>query len=247
MTINYTINPEYSHLEETLRDLPNVFTSMGRLIYDGRNQVRAIQAEGMEMVVKKFKRPMLHQRIDYTFIRPSKARRAYTYGLRMLQLGIATPTPIACIETYCHGLYTDGYLVTLYCPDPDMSILRTEHDVNPHLTAALMHFIVSMHLKGCLHGDTNLTNFLYHPDPSLPTGYAISTIDINRSHFIPHPTPHQCLHSLMRLTHQRPLLTNLVSQYAMLRGWDTEASVKTVIQCLDRFEKTKQLKNKLRK
>ena len=244
MSIKYEINPAFIHLESYIRDLPTMFDTVGQLIYDARNQVRILELDGLRMVAKRFKRPMLHQRIDYTFIRPSKARRAYTYGLRFLELGISTPQPIAYIETYGHGLYTDGYLVTAYCPDSDMRLLREESDSHPELVTALMTFIVDMHCKGCLHGDTNLSNFLYHADKESPTGYALTTIDINRSHFIPQPTPHQCLCSLMRLTHQRPLLTMLVEQYAVIRGWNTESSVNAVMRCLDRFEKTKRLKKK---
>ena len=221
------------------RVLPSQFDVSGRLIYDKRNKVRDIEILGQHFIVKRFKHPLFHQRIDYTLCRPSKARRAYTFALRLAQLGISTPTAVACVETYEWGIFSDGYVVTMPCFDPDMRILRTEPDSHPDLVRALMTFIVDMHQKGFMHGDTNLSNFLYRTDPTSPTGYHITTIDINRSRFVDYDTERACLANLMRLTHIRPLLQTLVDEYARLRGWDRRVCVQRVLKQLDMFEKRK--------
>ena len=233
-------------MSQWLGRLPHTFGTEGEILYDSRNQVRDIVAIGRHVVVKRFRRPPWHLRVDYTLRRPSKARRAYNYGLQLLKLGISTPQPIACVETYENGLYTDGYLVTMPCYDPDLRLLRNEPDSHPDLVEALVAFIVDMHTKGFIHGDCNLSNFLYRPDPSSPAGYHITTIDINRSTFACQPTRSQCLKSLMRLTHIRGLLATLVGSYARQRGWDEAASVEYVMRCLDRFEKRKRFLNKLK-
>ncbi|MBQ4276992.1 MAG: hypothetical protein II750_02700 [Bacteroidaceae bacterium] len=243
----YIINPRFADYEDLVRQLlPGRFDSAGQLIYDSRNKVRDIETAMGHIIVKKFRRPPLHQRIDYTLRRPSKAQRAYRYGVRLDELGLSTPTPIACVETYRHGLFTDGYVVTLPCYDPDLRILRREPDSHPDLINALMTFMVNLHQHGFMHGDTNLSNFLYRPDDSSPTHYRITTIDINRSVWIEHPTQQQCLANLMRQTHIRPLLASLVERYAQLRGWDVEECVKTVMHLLNQFEKRKRLLNRLK-
>lgn len=231
----YLINPKYGRYGDFVRSLPDEFDKSGRLVYDSRNQVRLFDApDGQVLVVKRFKVPMLHQRIDYTFIRPSKAKRAYTFALRLVELGINTPEPIACVETRRHGLFHYGYFVSTYCPDPDVRFLRDGYEGYDDLIDAIARFIADMHGKGFVHGDVNLSNFLYRKEKG---GYHLTTIDINRSHFYKRPSVKQCLGSLVRLTHVRPLLREIVVRYAELRGWDPTASYDFVERKLSRFER----------
>ena len=246
MKCKYLINPKYEHLTHFIHNVPESFENDGLLIYDSRNKVRIYTVKGERIVVKQFRIPYFHQRFDYTFVRPSKAKRAYTYGLQLLERGISTPEPIACVEEFHFGLFRQGYLVTTCCVDPDLRVIRDEPDGHDDLIEALAHFLVEMHEKGFLHGDTNLSNFLYREDKSSPTGYHITTIDIIRSVWIAHPPRQQCLANLMRQTHIRPLLRSLVERYAQLRGWDAEESVQTVLRLLNQFEKRKQFLNHLK-
>lgn len=232
------INPTFHLLSDFIQSLPMVFDSEGELVYDERNQIRLFMVDGKKLVVKRFKRPMFHQRLDYTLIRPSKAKRAYLFGMKLVELGISTPTPIACIETYSKGLFYQGYLITEFCGDPDTRILREEPEEHDDLIDALAQFLVDCHEKGFIHGDTNLSNFLYRKDDS---GYHITTIDINRSHFSSNPSKKECLESLFRLTHVRPTLKHIVSRYAALRGWEEEEAIAVVIRKLERFEQRKKM------
>lgn len=234
------LNPRYAHLEEFVSRLPDVFDSTGELLYDRRNKVRCFVVDGKKIVVKRYKTPMWHQRVDYTFLRPSKARRAYLFATRFIQSGIATPEPIACVEVYKGGLFHQGYFVSTFCGDPDLRLLREELRGHDLLMDAFVAFLVDMHQKGILHGDTNLSNFLYHSDSS-PLGYHLTTIDINRSHFAALPSRKQCLKSLMRTTHVREVLREIVRRYAKARGWDTEWSVNYVESELDAFERRKKV------
>ena len=232
------INPAYHHLSDFIESLPTVFETEGEVVYNARNQVRLFTVDGMKLAVKRFKKPMLHQRLDYTVFRPSKAKRAYLYGIKLLELGISTPTPIADIETFCKGLFCQGFLVTEYCGDPDARILREEPEGHAELVEAIAKYLVDCHEKGFIHGDTNLTNFLYHREGG---AYHISTIDINRSRFSPNPSKKQCLESLFRLTHVRSALKRIVMQYAALRGWDEQEAVSIVMKKLEKFEKRKKM------
>lgn len=243
MNNHFIINPKYSDFTAFIHTLPDIFEAEGTIVYDGRNKVKTFIVNGQTIVVKRFRKPNFFQRIDYSFIRTSKARRAYTFGLLFLSLGIATPEPMACIEQYSGKLFSQGFLVTEFCGDPDASILRSEPNKHDDLVDEIAHFIVHMHTKGCIHGDTNLTNFLYHSLPS--GGYKITTIDINRSRFVSNPSRKECLSSLMRMTHVREALHRLVARYAELRQWDVDSSIREVEQKLSRFEARKRLKNKL--
>jgi tRNA A-37 threonylcarbamoyl transferase component Bud32 len=160
-------------------------------------------------------------------------------------MDISTPQPIACIEEYHSGLFCLGYLVSTFCGDPDLRLLREEPEGHDDLVDALAHFLVRMHEKGFMHGDTNLSNFLYREDKGLPLGYHITTIDINRSHFVDNPSREECIANLMRLTHVRQALRKIIGRYAELRGWDVEWAVSLAVQKLDSFERRKEMKKKI--
>lgn len=245
MKYKYIINPEFEEYTHFVKGLPSEFDEGGILIYNARNEVRVFKADGKKIAAKRFHVSPFHQRIDYTFRRPSKAKRAYEYGLRMLELGISTPTPIAYIEEYKYGLFRRGYVVFTYCGDPDMRLLRDEWQTHDDLINALAHFLLEMHQKGVLHGDTNLSNFLYREDPSSPTGFHITTIDVNRSQFVDNPSREDCLKNLMRITHVRPAMKKIVKRYAELRGWDADESYQYVKKTLAAFEERRKLKHKM--
>ena len=91
-----------------------------------------------------------------------------------------------------------------------------------------------MHSRGVLHGDLNLSNFLYR---TADDGYHFTMIDINRSHFTDGwPTDSQCLDNLVRLTHRRDLYEYLVKSYARQRGWDEETTAASALRLLEKFE-----------
>ena len=246
MKYKFVINPKYESLKGFIQQIPQKFDFEGFLIYDGRNQVRVFHETGEKIVVKRFHKPYYHQRFDYTFMRPSKARRAYTYGLQLLEKNICTPEPIACVEEYKFGLFYRCYLVSTFCGDPDARVLREEPEGHDDLVDAIAHFLVDMHEKGFLHGDTNLSNFLYRKDEKTG-GYHITTIDINRSRFVENPTQAECLRNLMRVTHVRLTMQKIVTRYAQLRGWNVEESLKVVLEKLDEFERKKEMYKAMKK
>ena len=129
-----------------------------------------------------------------------------------------------------------GYFVSEECQWREVAIdLRNRQDFDRELGRAVMQHLVLMHSRGVLHGDLNLTNFLYRRDDD--STYHFMMIDINRSHFTDGmPTPRQCLRNLVRLTHRRDLYEFLIHQYADLRGWPVDATLRHSLHLLDRFE-----------
>jgi aminoglycoside phosphotransferase (APT) family kinase protein len=100
----------------------------------------------------------------------------------------------------------------------------------------LAGFLVELHRKGILHGDLNLTNILYRPSDN---GYHFSLIDNNRSTFVAHPSQEVCLKNMVRLTHNRELLAEIITQYARIVGWDASACITRIMQLQDEFERHK--------
>lgn len=239
------INPQYQHLSYFINELPLTFNNTGEILYQGRNQVKAFQIKGYNIVVKRYKRPNFIQRIIYSWFRSTKACRAYKFAFRMKKLGIRTPEAIAYLEINHHGLFNDSYFVSLRCEDaPLFPILVNTPQYNKNLAEALAIHIVELHKKGFFHGDLNLANILYRQENGKPI---FTFIDTNRSHFIDNPTPKTCLRNLMRITHRIDLLRYIVQVYANQRGWDAVSSCNQVETMLHHFERKRAYKYQLKK
>lgn len=242
---NTVVNPSYGEARSFAEHLPELFARRGRTLHSGRNCVKlftAADGAAGEWVAKRYRRPHLLQRFVYRWLRPSKAARAYRFALRLAELGIATPAPVAYLEQRGLLLFGDSYFVSLRCTDPPLYPRLVEAPVfDRELARLLAAFLVEMHEKGFLHGDLNLTNILYH---SLPDGQVrFTVIDTNRSHFLAQPSPEACLHNLVRLTHRHELMAYVVREYARLRRWEPDDCWRRVKADLQRFERKEARKN----
>lgn len=68
--MRFAIHPAYSgdEVETFLEQLPMMFDGEGEMLYDKRNQVkRFVLPSGRPVIVKRFKKPILIQRIIYGF------------------------------------------------------------------------------------------------------------------------------------------------------------------------------------
>lgn len=249
-----TINPKYQHdadLRALLHRLPEAFAAgEGELIYDKRNKLRRFSLpSGRVIVVKAYHHPNLFQRLCYSTFWSNKAIKSYDYGMRLLRMGIDTPEPIACITYHKLGcLVRSYYFVSTEDTRPDCKVLtqRNTAEAQP-LIEALATFLAAMHRQGFLHGDANLSNFLYSQDPT-DHAYHFAVIDTNRSRFLSRPaTQDEVLHNLMRLTHIRPVLGQLVRTYARQQGWDETKAEQTVLDLIKRRERRKAFWHRFKK
>lgn len=238
---NITVNPEFSYAESFVRSLPVTFDGTGKMLYNERNVVKSFTVEGNILVVKRYKRPNIVQRVAYTFFKKSKAERAYVFAKMMRDRGIDTPHEVAYIEIRDGLLMSDSYFVSTSCTLPALSTLLRRPDFSHDAADALASFLVKLHLKGVLHGDLNLTNILYEEHDGR---YHFALIDTNRSKFKT-PTRADCLENLKRLTHDKPLMAYVIGRYAEERGWDGERTTVEIIGRLRRFERKREMKRKI--
>jgi len=218
------------------------------VIYDQRNLVARFRHEGMTLIVKRYKKVNFIQQFVYTFFRKTKAERAYNFGIEFLHRGVKTPQPVAYMEEYRCGLFTTGYFVSQEAQGTETHLLLREvQDYPKDLAEAVASQIVSMHSKGILHGDLNLSNFLCtshlvtrtsHLVPRTShLAYSFTMIDTNRSHFCDgYPSNEACIKNMVRLTHRRDLYEDLIRRYARLRGWDADETARQALLLLDKFE-----------
>ena len=184
-----TINPAIRHVQPFIERLPEVFPVSGEVLHEGRNQIRAFDIGGESLVVKRYKRPHLFNRVMYSFFRKNKARRAYEHALRLRGMGFDTPEPVAWSEYRKDGLIADTYFVSRrseLTPLPQTMKQFPAPDTLPVLEA-FARFTVRLHEQGICHEDFNQTNILWEYDGTTGS-YRFQLIDINRMRFHARPS-----------------------------------------------------------
>ena len=229
------INPVCSNLTHFVNNLPIAFDKEGEIIYEGRNELRRIQENGQDLVVKSFKVPHIINRIAYVFFRPSKAKRSYEYGLRLLEKGINTPFPVAYIENYKRGLIYDSYYVSFFIGYPGImrelrySLLSEKRD----LVSAFARFTAFVHNQNVLHIDYSPGNILYEV---VDGKYNFCLLDINRMKFCPVDMDAGC-YNLRKLWGSKKIIAFLAKEYALERGFNEEKCVALTLKYHSEFWK----------
>lgn len=241
---NITVSNDFRRYHDFIRSLPETFDCSGTLLYRERNTVKSFVTDGTTLVVKRYKRPNIVQRVAYTFFKKSKAERAYIFARMLRDRGISTPREAAYIEMRDGIMMSDSYFVSESCTLPALSTLLRRPDFDRSVAGSLAEFLVRLHERGVLHGDLNLTNILYDMQPDGRCTFTL--IDTNRSEF-KQPTHADCIENLKRLTHDEALMTYVISQYALMRGWDRDETVGEVIRKVKDFEKKRRRIGRIKK
>ena len=72
--MNIVIHPQYEYLTDFIHRLPAFFEKEGTTIYDGRNRIKVFQVDGLLLNVKRFRKPILINRLIYSLLRAPKAK-----------------------------------------------------------------------------------------------------------------------------------------------------------------------------
>ena len=176
--------PEFEAQQAFIASLPERFErGEGKIIYNGRNQLREFTNNGVTMVVKSFCPPSFINRIAYGFLRSSKAQRSLEYAQLLLSKGIATPAPIGYVTERKGLLFGRSYYASL-----KSDYTHNFYDaVQPGVTnrdkflVAVAETTARLHECGFLHKDYSAGNILLR---ELPDGTVrVEIIDLNRIRF----------------------------------------------------------------
>jgi serine/threonine protein kinase len=240
MTI--VINPKYSHLRSFIENIPDKFDKEGEMVYEARNQLKKFSVEGYDVIVKRYKKPHYINRIAYSFVRPSKAKRAYEFALKLLELGLDSPEPIAFIEETTGGLLDRGYFISIYEKDyTDIRQLMLGNEKNAALLAALSNYIVGIHDKGVLHLDMSPGNILYK---KIGDKYCFTLIDINRMQFRPSISTEKRYSSFKRISSNEEVLTEMAKVYAAAANLDETESIREINRFSYEFFNSRKIRNR---
>ncbi|HLN73654.1 MAG TPA: lipopolysaccharide kinase InaA family protein [Prolixibacteraceae bacterium] len=175
------IHPSFSNLREFIHQIPGNFSSMGEEVYNGRNDVRFVNVNGVVLAIKYFKRITLANRYIFATVRKSKARRAYDHAELLIQKGITSPQSVAYINCYRYGMLYQSFYVSLHTNyRPFMEILQLPISYAEPALKAFARFIYGVHKAGIFHKDLTIRNLLYLYNDHR---YDFSLIDTNRMSF----------------------------------------------------------------
>ncbi|MCD8186531.1 MAG: lipopolysaccharide kinase InaA family protein [Rikenellaceae bacterium] len=228
----------FENLSDFIRNLPQGSHPVDEVIRDHRNILTKVTLEGKTYVIKQYVRPRFYNRIAYTFLRKSKARRSYEYAFELFRRGIGTANPVAYIEIKKGGLFYTGYFVSEFLDQPLLTTLE-EYPERLQVLEDFVDFTVRLHQQGIIHRDYNPLNILYRKEAG---NYRFSIIDINRMNFRKKLSKRQCLNSMKRLGFDYPLLAQYVSRYAQKRGWYPEYTLGKFFTLREKFLKPRRKK-----
>lgn len=178
------VHPTFSNLEGFIQQIAEKFSDLGDEIYAGRNEVRLMSIDSKILAVKYFKRITLANRYIFATVRKSKARRAFEYSQRLLDMAIASPQPVAYINRYKYGMLHKSYYISLYTDYlPVQKIFDLPVCQSVEALKAFSRFIYRVQRAGVFHKDLTTINVLYTFENNQ---YHFSLIDNNRMRFKPY-------------------------------------------------------------
>ena len=226
-TMNVFINRQYEHLrDDIMRVVAGDYVAV-KIYCHKRNVVEKVVMQGGEYVVKTYKRPNFLNRVVYSFLRKSKAERAFLNARRLYGLGVDTPSPVAYVEVYKRGLFSRGYYIAEFVPyrtmrDAFAGVAPESDDVR--LKRDFVNFTLSLHGKGVLPLDFNSGNIFYHYD-DVTGEYRFALTDINRMRFGRRPSVFEVMRSFEQFGVQVDALYKLAVYYCSCTGRDPELSM----------------------
>lgn len=240
------VNPQYSELESFVKSIPQIFSREGVLIRKARNEVKVFDVDGLLVNVKRYcVPPFFVNRVVYTFFRGSKAERAYEYALRLLELDIDTPAPIAYIVEYQGGLLKYSYFVSIQVPHTRCydEFVASEGAFDSEGEIVLSDFgryTADLHTKGIYHKDYSPGNILFEMQDGRPQ---FCLIDINRMEF-GELTMERSFKNFNRI-YGTPEIYRIISRsYSEARGFDEEETYQEIIKARAKYINKQKMKPK---
>lgn len=234
----------YHSLRASFEGIREIFAGDDHSIHKARNELKIIELNGIKTVVKAFKVPHLLNRIVYTYFRKSKAYKSYHNALRLEELGISTPKPIALIEFFESGLLGESFFIA-ECFEYDFTIrtpLLEPLEDRESIFKAFAAYTYDLHQKGVWHLDYSPGNILIKRTEQ---GYWFSIVDINRMEFRP-ITPLEGCENFNKLWASDEELEIMGREYARLSGFNVAVTIAEMKKHNDANKSIKNFKKRLK-
>ena len=176
----YVVHKDYKDIENYLLTIPSLFEKgEGIVIYKGRNELREFEFGGKKFIVKSYKQPNIVNKFVYGILRPSKAKRSYENALKLLEIGVGTPFPVAYINIRRYMMFDRSYFISLKseCSHIYKDLVYNKFDEEELVMREIGKITAIMHNKGYAHKDYGCGNILFE---KVENGVKIDLIDLNR-------------------------------------------------------------------
>lgn len=227
---------------EFLKSIRSYFKNSNSTIHKARNEIKIINLDAKEFVVKSFKVPNIFNKIVYTLFRDSKAKKSYENSLKIDGF---TPKPVGYIEFKKFGFIYDSYFVSEKF-DYDFTIrevLKNESfEDRSGVFSAFAQFTLSLHKNFILHLDYSPGNILIKKENST---YIFKIVDINRMEFRELSLSDR-LKNFSQLWAKNGDLEIIIKEYARLSVLDEQECVKMALQYSQAHKDRKNAKKRLK-
>ncbi|HEX5670914.1 MAG TPA: lipopolysaccharide kinase InaA family protein, partial [Sulfuricurvum sp.] len=174
----------------------------------------------------------------------SKAYKSYHNALRLEELGISTPKPIALIEFFEAGLLGESFFIAEYF-QYDFTIrtpLLEPLDDREEIFKAFAAYTYDLHKCGVWHLDYSPGNILIKRTEE---GYQFSIVDINRMDFGPITAMQGC-ENFNKLWADDEEIEIMGREYARLSGLDESVVIAEMKRHNDANKQVKNFKKRLK-
>ncbi|QOG11453.1 lipopolysaccharide kinase InaA family protein [Arcobacter sp. FWKO B] len=179
----YVLNDSFSGFENFLINIKDYFNENTSTIHKARNEIKVIEYNNIMLVVKSFKVPNMLNKVVYSYLKDSKAKKSYDNAIKLEQLNINTPKPVGYIEFFEKGMIKESFFVSILF-EYDFTIREPLLDKNfvdkEEILSEFGKFTNDLHNKGVFHKDYSPGNILIK---KVDDNYVFSIVDINRMEF----------------------------------------------------------------
>lgn len=231
------INSDYQALVDNIDDY---FALSDIILQDDRNTIKEVEFNNKVIVVKSYKVLSTINSFIYTYLKKSKAWRAYEYGLRIKEF---TPKVIARIE-YLSPFLSKSYFI---CEKFDAEFnlqkpLFYNHLDKKNIFSQFAEFVYKLHEKDIYHNDLSPGNILIKKNGEK---YQFKIIDINRMAFKKLSIKQRAKNFNKLWAHDLDLEL-ILNAYAKLAKFDEESFVKLGLQYNQKNKNRKTRKRKIK-
>ena len=225
-----------------LTNIKTYFNYSNNSIHKARNEIKIINFNGENLVVKSFRIPNIINKIVYTFFRVSKAEKSYINSIKIIDF---VPKPIGFIEFEKFGLISDSYFISENF-DYDFTIREPLLDKNfkdkDKIFKAFAKFTLDLHENGISHLDYSPGNILIKQEDDK---YIFKVVDINRMQFKTLSLDDR-LKNFSKLWAKDDDLLIIIKEYSKLINSNEEECIRIALKYSQAHKDRKNAKKRLR-
>ncbi|OCL83691.1 hypothetical protein [Arcobacter porcinus] len=240
MKNKFCINNKFINLDKFIKSIQEHFKN-GNTIHKARNEIKVINYENQDFVVKSFKVPHFLNKIIYSFFRSSKAKRSFEYSIRIEEF---VPKAIGYIEFYENYFIKDSYFIsekfdyTYTAKELFFSNIINREEVIKEFAK----FTYDLHENEIYHLDYSPGNILIKEDNGQ---YIFKIVDINRMKFFK-PNIDLRMKNFSKLWAKDEDLILIAKEYAKILKMDENIFVEKILEYTEKDKKRKEFIKKLK-